>query len=311
MEDRLFQAFSPFYRNQVRRAATRWNSPYRQSSFKLVSDAPEYLADDEPVVSLEIDGEAKAYPLAILMWHEIVNDELGGIPVTVTFCPLCNTAIVFDRRLDGEVFDFGTSGLLRNSDLVMWDRQTESWWQQITGEAIVGELTGTKLTFIPANVISWGDFREIHPQGQVLTRETGFIRNYASPPYRGYDEIGSTPFLFSGEIDDRLDAMERVVGLAIDGQNMAYPFILLEANPVINDTVGGQELVVFYTGGTLSAFAGRGVPNRVVGSTGMYVPFVEGQKLTFKIQDALIVDEETGSKWNILGQAVEGPLEGS
>ena len=311
-------------------------------------------------MSLEIDGEAKAYPLAILMWHEIVNDELGGIPVTVTFCPLCNTAIVFDRRLDGEVFDFGTSGLLRNSDLVMWDRQTESWWQQITGEAIVGELTGTKLTFIPANVISWGDFREIHPQGQVLTRETGFIRNYASPPYRGYDEIGSTPFLFSGEIDDRLDAMERVVGLAIDGQNMAYPFILLEANPVINDTVGGQELVVFYTGGTLSldamervvglaidgqnmaypfilleanpvindtvggqelvvfytggtlsAFAGRGVPNRVVGSTGMYVPFVEGQKLTFKIQDALIVDEETGSKWNILGQAVEGPLEGS
>ena len=231
--------------------------------------------------------------------------------MTVTFCPLCNTAIVFDRRLDGEVFDFGTSGLLRNSDLVMWDRQTESWWQQITGEAIVGELTGTKLTFIPANVISWGDFREIHPQGQVLTRETGFIRNYASPPYRGYDEIGSTPFLFSGEIDDRLDAMERVVGLAIDGQNMAYPFILLEANPVINDTVGGQELVVFYTGGTLSAFAGRGVPNRVVGSTGMYVPFVEGQKLTFKIQDALIVDEETGSKWNILGQAVEGPLEGS
>ena len=172
-------------------------------------------------------------------------------------------------------------------------------------------MTGTKLTFIPANVISWGDFREIHPQGQVLTRETGFIRNYDSPPYRGYDEIGSTPFLFSGEIDDRLDAMERVVGLAIDGQNMAYPFMLLEANPVINDTVGGQELVVFYTGGTLSAFAGRGGPNRVVGSTGVYVPFIEGQKLTFTIQDDLIVDEETGSNWNILGQAVEGPLEGS
>ena len=107
--------------------------PIDNPAFKLVSNAPEYLADDEPVVSLEIHAEAKAYPLAILMWHEIVNDELGGIPVTVTFCPLCNTAIVFDRRLDGEVFDFGTSSLLRNSDLVMWDRQTESWWQQITG----------------------------------------------------------------------------------------------------------------------------------------------------------------------------------
>ena len=112
------------------------------------------------MVTLEINGDSKAYPVAILMWHEIVNDEVGGVPVTVTFCPLCNIAIVFYRRIGDVAYDFGTSRNLRKSDLVIWDRQTESWWQQITGEAIVGELTGMKLTTIPAPMVSWSDFKE-------------------------------------------------------------------------------------------------------------------------------------------------------
>ena len=277
-----------------------------------VSDPPSYMRENEPVISVEINGDARAFPLAILISHEIVNDEIGGVPVTVTYCPLCNTAIVFDRRVGGRVLDFGTSGNLRNSDLVMWDRQTESWWQQISGEAIVGELTGSKLTFIPAPLVSWSAFRDGFPDGKVLSRDTGFEFSYDRAPYSGYDDLGNIPFLFSGNIDDRLKAVERVVTLNVGDVAVAYPFAALEKEPVINDTVNGQDVVIFFAGGTLSAFAGFGdTQNRVVGSTGVYEPAVDGRKLTFTVEADVIVDEETGSKWNILGRAVEGPLEGS
>ncbi|HAL49154.1 MAG TPA: hypothetical protein DCP37_15500 [Dehalococcoidia bacterium] len=285
--------------------------PIDEPLFHDVSDPPDYMVDNAPVLSLEINGEAKAYPLAIMIWHEIVNDEIGGVPVSITYCPLCNTAIVFDRRVDGTVLDFGTSGNLRNSDLVMWDRQTESWWQQITGEAIVGELTGTKLEFIPASLVSWSAFAENHPDGQVQSRITGFNRDYAGAPYGGYDTIGNRPFLFSGQIDDRLDAMERVVGLTVDGHTVAYPFPIFEKTAVVNDTVGLQNLVIFYASDTLSAFRGRGYSeSRVIGSTGVFDPNLDGQKLTFRQDGPSIVDDQTGSSWTVLGQAVEGPLSG-
>ena len=286
--------------------------PIDNPKFETVADPPDYMNDADPVISLDINGEAIAYPLAILISHEIVNDEVGGIPVSVTYCPLCNTAIVFDRRVNGRILDFGTSGNLRKSDLVMWDRQTESWWQQITGEAIVGELTGTKLNFIPAPVVSWGEFAMAFPEGKLLSRDTGFSRNYDDPPYSGYDDLYSSPFLISSGIDLRLLPMERVVGLSIEGENVAYSFTRLQEYPVINDSINGQDLVVLYVGGTLSPFASsRHASNMAVGATAVYEPFVDGQKLTFTVQNDVIVDEETGSKWNILGQAVEGPLEGS
>ena len=154
-------------------------------------EADDYVEDQEPVVVFEANGEAKAYPLQILTWHEIVNDEVGGLPVSVTYCPLCNSAVAFDRRLGGVVYDFGTSGNLRNSDLIMWDRQTESWWQQLTGEAIVGELAGKTLTFLPAALVSYGDFKQANPEGLVLSRETGYPRDYGSNPYTGYDKADS------------------------------------------------------------------------------------------------------------------------
>ncbi len=157
-----------------------------------------------PVISLEVDGQARAYPLTILMWHEIANDVLGGTPVVVTFCPLCNTALVFERTIDGVTYDFGTTGNLRYSDLVMYDRQTESWWQQATGQAIVGELTGTELTFLPAQIISLEAFANAHPGGDVLSRQTGFNRDYGRNPYVGYDTVDQNPFLFFGELDGRL-----------------------------------------------------------------------------------------------------------
>ncbi len=303
--------------------------PIDDPVFLNASDDPEYMEDDDPVIALEIEGEAKAYPLDILQSHEIVNDELGGIPVTVTYCPLCNTAVVFDRRVDGRVFDFGVSGNLRNSDLIMWDRQTESWWQQITGESIVGEMTGTKLDVIPAPIISWIDFRETFLSGLLLSRRT---RSYDNASYDGYDELANTsPFLFltqddvegirggeeqeeaiSRKIDSRLRPMERVAALSIDGHAVAYPFTMLREVPVVNDSIAGRDIVVFYVGGTLSAFEGAGgASNRVVGSTGVYDPFVDGEKLTFGVEDGEIVDKSTGSRWNILGRATEGPLSGT
>ena len=285
--------------------------PIDDPKFISVSDAPDHLIDQEPVVTFEFNGEAKAYPIAILMWHEIVNDEVGGMPITVTYCPLCNTAIVFDRRVGDELLDFGTSGNLRNSDLIMWDRQTESWWQQITGEAIVGELTGTQLTFLPANMISWVDFKEGFPEGQVLSRETGYVRDYNMTPYIGYDSLDQRPFLFPGPIDDRLLAMERIVGIEAGETAVAYPFSLFQSVPIVNDSVGDQDLVIFYAPETRSAFQTSWAnEDNAVGSTAVYDPNLDGEKLTFETRDGAIVDTKTGSEWNIFGVSTSGPLSG-
>jgi len=274
-------------------------------------DAAKWLADNEPVIVLEINSDARAYPLQILTWHEIVNDTVGDVPVIVTFCPLCNSAITFDRRVDGEVYEFGTSGLLRNSDLVMYDRTTESLWQQFTGEAIVGDMVGAQLTFLPSTIISFADFRAVHPDGLVLSRETGYRRDYGRNPYAGYDTIGQSPFLFDGQLDDRLPAMERVVAVSLDGVDVAYPFSTLSEMGVINDMQGGHELVIFYAPGTSSALEAPVIAvAKDVGATGVFAPSLDGQKLTFRRDGDQIVDEETGSVWNILGQAINGPLAG-
>lgn len=289
-------------------------TPIDNPAFEPVSAASSYMEEHEPVLSVEIGGEARAYPLAILIWHEIVNDELGGIPITVTYCPLCNTGIVFNRRAgsDDQVLDFGTTGYLRHSDMVMWDRQTESWWQQITGEAIVGEFTGTRLDFLPATLVSWQDFRDTFPDGSVLSRDTTAPRNYNRPPYAGYDSKDGRPFMFRGELDDRLPPTERVVGLNIGDTAVAYPFTLFETTPVINDSVTGTDIAIFYSPDTQSAFLGMfASKSPVVGSTGVYDPNLDGRRLTFRSEDGSILDEQTGSVWNIFGEAVSGPLTGS
>ncbi|MAZ62824.1 MAG: hypothetical protein CL895_01015, partial [Dehalococcoidia bacterium] len=126
--------------------------------------------------------DVRAYPLQIMMWHEIVNDTVDGIPVAVTFCPLCNSAIVFDKTLNDQLHTLGTSGMLRNSNLIMWGGQTETWWQQLTGEGIIGQLAGHQLAFIPAQIISWDDFKANNPEGSVLARETGTGRRYGVNP---------------------------------------------------------------------------------------------------------------------------------
>ncbi len=280
-------------------------------NFVPITDARSWLRDQEPVIALEVEGEARAYPLQILVWHEIVNDEIKGMPVAVTFCPLCYSALAFDRRLDGQTLRFGVSGMLRHSDMVMYDRETESWWQQFTGEAIVGELTGKKLRQLPAQIVGFAQFAEGHPAGRVLSRETGHRRDYGSNPYTGYDDINATPFLYRGKRDDRLRPMEKVVAVEIDGKSKAYPHAITRKQRVVHDRIGQQEVVIFHEDGVASALdASEIAKSKETGATGVFDSRVDGRRLQFRYENSGFVDAETGSHWNILGRAVSGELKG-
>ena len=193
--------------------------------FKPVSAITD-LTDNEPVVSLTIDGTARSYPLRILIWHEIVNDTIGAVPVTVTYCPLCNSAIAFDRRVDGRTLDFGTTGKLRNSDLVMYDRATESWWQQFTGEAIVGEMVGQSLKMLPARLESYAQFKARAPNGEVLIPNNPNLRRYGENPYVGYD-TAAKPFLYNGAMPEGINPMARVVAVRTPSTTFAITLALL------------------------------------------------------------------------------------
>ena len=279
--------------------------------FVSTTDAGGWLKPVEPVIALTVGGESRAYPMQILVWHEIVNDTVDGVPVTVTFCPLCYTAIAFDRRAAGRVLDFGTTGNLRRSDLVMYDRQTESWWQQVLGQAIVGDLTGSQLTILPASIVSWAAFRTAHPEGKVLSSDTGFNRSYGSNPYRGYDQANTQPFLFDGKPDARLSPKEHVVTVSLGGEDVAYPYTLLKRLHVVQDTVGGTKLVVLYRPGTASGLDAENVAGGFdLGASGVFSSELDGGVLTFKAAGADFLDVETGSHWNLFGYAVSGPMAG-
>jgi hypothetical protein len=215
--------------------------------FRPVGETTD-LGPKEPVIGLVIAGDARAYPLRILTWHEIVNDVVGGVPVAVTYCPLCNSAIVFDRRVAGEATEFGTTGKLRNSDLVMYDRATESWWQQFLGEAIAGERTGTKLRFIPARLESWQRFAARHPDGKVLVPNNPNLRSYGLNPYAGYDS-SPRPFLYRGEMPEGIEPMARVI--RVDDQ--AWSLELLRSA----ERVESGDLVLTWEAGQNSALDSR------------------------------------------------------
>ena len=279
--------------------------------FISISEADVWLEDLEPVTVFQEQGDVRIYPFQILTWHEIVNDTVGGRPVVVTFCPLCNTAIVFDATVNGQPLDFGTTGRLRFSNLLMYDRQTESWWQQASGDAVIGELTGNRLAFLPANIISWEEAQAQYPEALVLSRETGFNRRYGQNPYIGYDNINSSPFLFTGETPDQLPAMARVTTVELNGEAAAYPNEVLQEVGIVNDTVANIEIVVFWQPGLASALDSSSISaGQDVGATGVFKRSLNGQTLTFMMNDGRIADEQTNSTWNILGQATGGELTG-
>jgi hypothetical protein len=285
--------------------------------FESIDEARSWVTANGPVIALEIDGDARAYPLAVLTWHEIVNDTVGDVPVIVTFCPLCHTALAFERTLDGTVHDFGVSGNLRFSDMVMYDRQTETWWQQATGQGIIGDLTGAKLEFVPSQLIGFDQFAEAYPEGIVLSRDTGHRRDYGRNPYVGYDTIDQQPFLFEGVTDGRMPPKERVVTLGEQDSEspLAIPYSELRQVGAVNLDFEGQPTVALWAPGANSALDRAYIDEGTdVGATGVFSAVVDDQSLTFErdeAEDAPITDVETGSTWDITGRAIEGPLAGT
>lgn len=271
----------------------------------------DWLHPDEPVIVVTAGNESRAYPLQIMIWHEIVNDSIDGVPLAITFCPLCNATLVFERNFDGRILDFGTTGRLRMSDLLMYDRQTETWWQQFTGQGLIGEYAGRHLEEYPASIVAFEDFRDQHPQGPVLSRRTGHNRPYGENPYRGYDRIDQSPFMFDGDTDPRLPPMERILAVRIDDESRAYPFGAFREPGVVNDEVAGVPVAVFAGSKAFSALDERRIRgSRRVPSLNAFDRRTDGRRLEFEMRDGKIFDTETESTWNALGRSIAGPLEG-
>ena len=250
----------------------------------------QFMSDSDTVIGLEINGEVKAYPIFILVWHEIVNDNVGDTPVSVTYCPLCYTNQVFERIIDGQEVEFGTSGKLYNSNLLMYDRLTESYWSQALGIAVKGELTGYQLNFIPFDVITWGDWKKLHPDTLVLTTDTGHIRSYATDPYGNY--YTEPRIIFPVEHnDDRLFPKEIIIGFNQDGIYKAYKQNDIESNVIINDLIGETPIML------VSLFSEN---------SRAFERIVNDVQLDFIFDDGKILDVQTNSEWNYDGLSISG-----
>lgn len=205
-----------------------------------------FLADGDRVIALMVNGKKKAYPIKILNWHEIVNDRIGGLNVVVTFCPLCGTGMVFDANAAGRKLNFGVSGLLYQSDVLLYDRQTESLWSQIKQEAVTGKLTGTRLKLLPSTQTTWGAWKKQHPDTLVLSTQTGHFRDYDSDPYEDYYTSRDVMFQV-GKLDARYHPKEQVIGVELDGLTKAYPFSeLARVKSPFKDKIGKKTVTVAY-----------------------------------------------------------------
>jgi hypothetical protein len=254
----------------------------------------QFVSPDDLVIGLRLNGETRAYPLSILVWHEIVNDKFGDIPVAVTYCPLCFTTQVFDRRVNTEETEFGTSGKLYNSNLVMYDRNTDSMWSQALGKSITGELTGYELKKIPFDLARWSDWKKLHPDTLILTTDTGFSRPYGSDPYGDY-YTNSQIFFPVKNSDNRMYPKEMILGFDNNDTFKAYTLTDVESQKIINDSFGDKKLVlVAIAPFTVHAFERT----------------VEGQTLEFVLGKDGIIDKQTNSEWNYDGLAISGQLKG-
>ncbi|GAB3038293.1 hypothetical protein GCM10011376_35620 [Nocardioides flavus (ex Wang et al. 2016)] len=280
--------------------------------FQPVSEV-NWLEDDEPVLSLTINGKTKAYPIRIMTWHEIVNDRLAGVPVAVTYCPLCNSGVAFERTIAGETTTFKVSGKLYADNLVMYDRLTESLWPQLTGRASVGALTGTQLESIPVGAVGWRQFREEHPDARVLSRSTGHDREYVTNPYVGYDDPDSEPlFALPTGRDARLPLKARVVGVGEGKNAVAVSRDLLADRGVQHVALGQERVVLWHAPGQVSALDTQQIPDGAeIGSVAAFLADTPGRALNFeRADDGTFRDAQTGSVWNLFGRATSGPLAG-
>ena len=258
----------------------------------------KYLEDSDLVLGLNINGDIRAYPLQILVWHEIVNDKVGGVPVAVTYCPLCFTNQVFNRTIDGQVLEFGTSGKLYNSNLVIYDRASKSLWSQAMAEGIVGNYAGIKLERIPFDVAYWKDWKQLYPDSKILSRDTGSDRPYGADPYGDYYTNGDVLFPISKR-DDRLGPKEIVVGFENKEQYKAYKLQEIENKKVINDQVNNKPLSLF----SIHPFMIRA-----------YDPIIKDRftlQFDYNAKNNTFIDKQTKSEWNFEGKAISGQMRGN
>ena len=284
------------------------------------NESLEMFFAEEPVIAIEINGVAKAYPLNILTMHEISNDMLEGIPILVTYCPLCNSGIVYNRELSTssgkEILEFEASGMLRNSDMVMLDRKTETLWQQLMGVGIVGDYNEVQLKIIPSLIVSVYEFFVRYPEGEIISKKTGFPdvqKNYGYNPYGKYDEKENPfqNFFNSDKVDKRLPAMDRIVDIEHEGSYKVYSFTNVAKKGVINDTFKTKEVVLFYKSGTVSVLDENDIStSKDIGSVTVFNSVLDNQKLIFKKRKNIFFDTKTKSKWDITGQCYEGQLKG-
>jgi len=273
--------------------------------FQSVQDADKILGDSEFVLGLNINGDIRAYPLQILVWHEIVNDVVGDKPVAITYCPLCFTNQVFSRTLsDGSRVEFGTSGKLYNSNLVMYDRKSNSLWSQGLGEGIVGEYASTRLEKIPFDIAYWKDWKKLYPESEVLSRDTGSVRPYGADPYGDYYTNDLILFPVAND-DKRLGLKEIIIGFENENQYKAYKLQDIEEKKVINDIVGENKNIALVS---LEPFMVRAF-DRVVNDN------VDGESkkivvdLFYNTTNNTLIDRATGSQLNLEGKFTNGPLE--
>jgi hypothetical protein len=211
--------------------------------FVSVQEADKWIQDNELVLAIIYKKEKRVYPLQILVWHEIVNDFIADDPILITYCPLCGSGIAYERRINGETFEFGTSGKLYNSNLIMYDRLTNSYWTQIDGLAVVGELTGTELKEVSIDTVVWSDWKIEYPESKVLSQETGFNRNYGNDPYGSYYEDSFTLFPVENE-DNSVHPKTVIFGIEINGTYKAYKEKdVIEFQP-ITDTIGETKIKI-------------------------------------------------------------------
>ncbi len=221
--------------------------------FTSVSDADAYVSDDGQGLSVTLGGVTRFYPYQILVWHEVVNDTLGGVPIVVTYCALCNSGQVYERTIDEQTLDFGVSGNVWNANTILYDRQTDSHWVQLLGKAVEGSFDGTELKQIPSRIMTWFEWKQAFPSSQTLSRETGFARDYTRNPYFGYEEERRVMFPLDAR-DDRLHPKELVYGyIGPEGQTSAYPLQYLLEEKEIVDEIEGRKLTVRYDASGISA----------------------------------------------------------
>jgi hypothetical protein len=258
------------------------------------ADNTSFLSDQgDWVIGLYYRGEAKAYPLQIMVWHEIVNDLVGGTTVAVTYCPLCYSVAAYVRTINGKEVTFGTSGSLYNNNLVMYDRASHSLWSQIWGKAIAGNLSGYVLQRIPVDVLPWGEWKALYPDTMVLSRQTGHPRPYGDDPYGGYYYSDQVLFPLTHR-DDRMPVKTVVWGFSFNGSAKAYPLKSLQQT-AFADVIGGESVLVWRLGNDVRLFS----------------PNINGVRLTFTPRGGSLIDEQAHSTWSYDGTAISGPLKGS